>query len=105
MNFYQKKKKKKIIIIIKKNRKHKNDVNFAMISIIHKIWVLLKVTRISKLFLRRIIRKLKKKKKKKTIYIQIKDNGDILRLEKRQKAIKDRILRDIRNVFRLEKEN
>ena len=75
-----------------------------MISIIHKIWVLLKVTRISKLFLRRIIRKLKKKKKK-TIYIQIKDNGDILRLEKRQKAIKDRILRDIRNVFRLEKEN
>ena len=74
-----------------------------MISIIHKIWVLLKITRISKLFLRRIIRKLKKKKK--TIYIQIKDNGDILRLEKRQKAIKDRILRDIRNVFRLEKEN
>ena len=78
-----------------------------MISIIHKIWVLLKITRISKLFLRRIIRKLKKKKKKKkkTIYIQIKDNVDILRLEKRQKAIKDRILRDIRNVFRLEKEN
>ena len=74
-----------------------------MISIIHKIWVLLKITRISKLFLRRIIRKLKKKKK--TIYIQIKDNGDILRLEKRQKAIKDRILRDIRNVFRLEKKN
>ena len=66
--------------------------------------MLLKVTRISKLFLRTIIRKLKKKKKK-TIYIQIKDNGDILRLEKRQKAIKDRILRDIRNVFRLEKEN
>ena len=66
---------------------------------------MLKVTRISKLFLSIIKIKLKKKKKKKTIYIQIKDNGDILRLEKRQKAIKDRILRDIRNVFRLEKEN
>ena len=43
--------------------------------------------------------------KKETIDIAIKDIRNIFRLEKGNKAFKDRILRDIKNVLRLEKEN
>ena len=41
--------------------------------------------------------------KKETIYDAIKDIRNIFRLEKGNKAFKDRILRDIKNVLRLEK--
>ena len=36
---------------------------------------------------------------------QFKDVRNLFRLEKENKTIKDRILRDVRNVLRLEKEN
>ena len=46
-----------------------------------------------------------KKVKNTTIHITIKDIKNLFRLDKENKEIKDRILRDIRNVFRLENEN
>ena len=45
------------------------------------------------------------KNKTKTNDTTIKDITNLFRLEKENKVIKDRILRDIRNVYRLEKEN
>ena len=95
-----------------------------MICIIHKILVLLKMTRILKQFLRSIKNTYFFYKKviffsqqimmespglgKENIiaYIRdwkIKDIINIFRLKKENKAIKYRMLRDIRNVFRLEK--
>ena len=44
------------------------------------------------------------KLKKETIDTIIKDIRNLFRLEKENKAIKDRMLRDIRSVFRLETE-
>ena len=43
--------------------------------------------------------------KKKLNYIAIKDIRNLFRLEKEVKAIKDRILRDIKNCFQHEEEN
>ena len=108
------------------------QVSFIMISIIHKISVLLKITIISKWYLQSIIDFLKKiinfftayidgkfkkiikdvrnffrleKIKKEDTDTTTKGIRNLFKLEKKNEEIKDRIIRDIRKPFRLEKEN
>ena len=78
------------------------QMNFFMICIIHKISVLLKLTRILKTIFREYNRVLFFKKTTDTTITDIKN---LFRLEKENKSIKERILKVIRNAFRLEKES
>ena len=97
------------------------QVGYIMIYIIHKIYILLKITRILKLFLRSIkmnSSRLEKDKniediktgdvinifrlKKETNDTTVKDTKNLFILKKEIKSVKDRRIRDIRNLFEYE---
>ena len=93
------------------------QVNFIMIFIIHKILVILKITRILKHFLRSIIHLYFLKNnifffsQPKVMEIPslqeeniIKYVRNLFRLEKLKKETNDTTIKDIRNIFRLKKE-
>ena len=87
------------------------QVNFIMIYIIHKISVLLKITRILKRFLRSIV-DFYIKKKKLILFTTYNDGNSkawrkkhLSRQEKENKEIKDRIIREIRNLFEYKEED
>ena len=97
------------------------QVGYIMIYIIHKIYILLKITRILKLFLRSIkmnSSRLEKDKniednktgdvinifrlKKETNDTTVKDTKNLFILKKEIESVKDRRIRDIRNLFEYE---